>query len=188
MLPSAAALHGDPRVDLHADMTPARVVGGDLYDFFFVDADRLFFLVGVVAGKGLSASLFMAVSKALCKSIALRAAGAPIGAVMTQANAEVSRDNAAMLFVTAFIGILDLESGELTYCNAGHDDPYALHATRAEPVRLQGGDGPGLCVVDDFQYRGAAYRLEPGEMLCIVTDGIVEAQDGTGGLYGSARS
>jgi serine phosphatase RsbU (regulator of sigma subunit)/CHASE2 domain-containing sensor protein len=187
MLPSAEALNGDPRVDLHADMTPARVVGGDLYDFFFVDADRLFFLVGDVAGKGLSASLFMAVSKALCKSIALRAAGAPIGAVMTQTNAEVSRDNAAMLFVTAFIGVLDLESGELTYCNAGHDDPYALHASRAEPVRLRGGDGPGLCVIDDFEYRGAAYRLEPGEMLCIVTDGIVEAQDAAGGLYGSAR-
>ena len=187
MLPKADALQGDPRIDLHAAMTPARVVGGDLYDYFFIDADRLFFLVGDVAGKGLSASLFMAVSKALCKSVALRAADAPIGAVMMQANAEVSRDNAAMLFVTVFIGVLDLESGELRYCNAGHDDPHALLAGRDAPVRLEGGDGPGLCVVDDFAYEGASYRLQPGEMLCVATDGVIEAQNEAGELYGGER-
>ena len=186
MLPTAAALRGDPRIDLHAAMTPARVVGGDLYDYFFVDADRLFFLVGDVAGKGLSASLFMAVSKALCKSVALRAADAPIGVLMTQANAEVSRDNAAMLFVTAFIGVLHLETGELAYCNAGHDNPHALWPGRA-PIELTGGDGPGLCVIDEFTYSGATYRLQPGETLCVVTDGVLEAQDAARQLYGSAR-
>ena len=186
MLPTAAALRGDPRIDLHASMTPARVVGGDLYDYFFIDANRLFFLVGDVAGKGLSASLFMAVSKALCKSVALRAADAPIGVVMTQTNAEVSRDNAAMLFVTAFIGVLDLETGELAYCNAGHDNPHALLPGRA-PLRLAGGDGPGLCVIDDFAYAGASHRLEPGETLCVVTDGVVEAQNAARELYGGER-
>jgi serine phosphatase RsbU (regulator of sigma subunit)/CHASE2 domain-containing sensor protein len=186
MLPNADALRGDPRIDLAASMTPARIVGGDLYDYFFIDADRLFFLVGDVAGKGLSASLFMAVSKALCKSVALRAADAPIGDVMAIANAEVSRDNAAQLFVTAFVGILDLRTGELAYCNAGHDNPIALLAGR-EPLRLAGGDGPGLCVIDDFDYRGATHLLQPGEMVCVVTDGVVEAQDGAGRLYGAER-
>ena len=186
MLPTADALRGDPRIDLAASMTPARVVGGDLYDYFFVDADRLFFMVGDVAGKGLSASLFMAVSKALCKSVALRAADASIGELMSMANTEVSRDNAAQLFVTAFIGIIDLRTGELAYGNAGHDNPSALLAGRG-PIRLEGGDGPGLCVIDDFDYRGATHPLQRGEMVCVVTDGVIEAQDGTGRLYGSER-
>ncbi|MEO7710470.1 MAG: PP2C family protein-serine/threonine phosphatase, partial [Caldimonas sp.] len=151
-----------------------------------VDADRLFFLVGDVAGKGLSASLFMAVSKALCKSVALRAADASIGELMTMANTEVSRDNAAQLFVTAFIGILDLRTGELAYCNAGHDNPTAVLEGRG-PLRLEGGDGPGLCVLDDFVYRGAAHALQQGETVCVVTDGVIEADDGTGRLYGGER-
>jgi len=128
----------------------------------------------------------MAVSKALCKSVALRAADAPIGELMSIANAEVARDNAAQLFVTAFVGILDLRSGELAYCNAGHDNPVALLAGR-DPLRLAGGDGPGLCVVDDFQYLGAKHAVQPGETVCVVTDGVLEAQDGSGRLYGGER-
>ena len=111
-------------------MIPAREVGGDLYDFFRLDERRLFFLVGDVAGKGLSASIFMAVSKALYKSTMLRAPGADIGELMSAANAEVSRDNPEMLFVTVFAGILDLDTGELAYCNAGHENPYLVHAGR----------------------------------------------------------
>ncbi len=103
-LPRADFLRDDPRVDLAATMIPAREVGGDLYDFFRLDDRRLFFLVGDVAGKGLSASIFMAVSKALYKSTMLRAPGADIGELMSVANAEVSRDNPEMLFVTAFAG------------------------------------------------------------------------------------
>jgi CHASE2 domain-containing sensor protein/serine phosphatase RsbU (regulator of sigma subunit) len=187
MLPSPEALRGDPRVDLHAAMTPAREVGGDLYDFFRIDADRLFFLIGDVSGKGLSASLFMALTKALCKSVALRAGRASIGDVMTEANAEIERDNAAGLFVSAFIGTLDLRTGELAYCNAGHDDPYALHPHRTEPLRLTGGDGPPLCAVGDFVYVGAMHRLQPGETLVLATDGVVEARNAAGDLYGAAR-
>ena len=82
-------------------MTPAREVGGDLYDYFRLDDRRLFFLIGDVAGKGLSASIFMAVSKALCKSTILRTTGADIGELMALTNSEVSRDNPEMLFVTA---------------------------------------------------------------------------------------
>ena len=187
MLPTADVLGADGRIDLHAAMMPAREVGGDLYDFFRIDGDRIFLLIGDVAGKGLSASLFMAVSKALCKSVALRARDASIGDVMTRANIEIARENAGGLFVTAFIGVLDLRTGELAYCNAGHDDPVALHPSRSEPLRLAGGDGPPLCAVDDFRYVGATHQLEIGELVVLATDGLVEARNAVGELYGSAR-
>ena len=168
-------------------MMPAREVGGDLYDFFLLDARRLFFLVGDVAGKGLSASIFMAVSKALYKSTTLRTAAPDIGALMTAANAEVSRDNPQMLFVTVFAGLLDLDTGELAYCNAGHENPCRIHAADAAVRRIVDGDGPPLCVVDDFAYRGANVTLRPGEVLCVVTDGVTEAHDPSGELFGNAR-
>jgi serine phosphatase RsbU (regulator of sigma subunit) len=186
-LPRPEALHADPRVDLAATMVPAREVGGDLYDFFLLNDHRLFFIVGDVAGKGLSASFFQAVSKALYKSTTLRAPDADAGALMTAANAEVARDNPEMLFVTAFAATLDLETGELVYCNAGHVDPYLACDADTEVGRISDGDGPPLCAVDDFRYAGARRGLAPGEWLCVVTDGVTEAQASGGALYGSAR-
>ncbi len=178
-LPRADLLAGDRRIDLAALLTPAREVGGDLYDYFRLDGRRLFFLVGDVAGKGLSASIFMAVSKALYKSVTLRTppgnagddANLGLGRIMCLANAEVSRDNGEMLFVTAFAGVLDLDTGELAYCNAGHDNP----------------DGPPLAAVPDFPYQGARGRLLPGEMLCLMSDGVAEAQSPGGELFGAPR-
>ena len=125
-LPRPDLLRDDDRAELSAALTPAREVGGDLYDFFMLDHDRLFLLIGDVAGKGLSASIFMAVSKALYKGLMIRTPGADIGDIMSAANAEVSRDNVEMLFVTVFAAILDLRSGELAYCNAGHENPYRV--------------------------------------------------------------
>ncbi len=185
-LPDTNTLHGDPRIDLAAVMVPAREVGGDLYDFFRLDARRLFILVGDVAGKGLSASIFMAVSKALYKSAMLRDLSADIGEIMSAANAEISRDNPEMLFVTVFAGILDLESGDLDYCNAGHENPYLVERAGNALRRLEDGGGPPLCTVDGFAYRGAAARLQPGDLLCIVTDGVTEARSAEGAMYGDA--
>ena len=164
-LPRPDLLRGDARADLHAALTPAREVGGDLYDFFMLDGRRLFLLIGDVAGKGLSASIFMAVSKALYKGLMLRTPRADIGDIMTAADAEVSRDNAEMLFVTVFAAILDLESGELSYCNAGHDNPYLLRRGDAAPRRIVDGDGPPLCATSDFVWRSARCRLVPGDVL-----------------------
>ncbi len=186
-LPRPEALHGDARVELHTTLQPAREVGGDLYDFFMLDEHRLFLLIGDVAGKGLSASIFMAVSKALYKSAMLRAPQADIGAIMAVANAEVSRDNPGNLFVTCFAAVLDLHSGELHYCNAGHDNPYRLHGSYAAPQRIEDGDGPPLCAMPDFDYRGARTQLLPGELLCLMTDGVTEAQTRAGQLYGNER-
>jgi serine phosphatase RsbU (regulator of sigma subunit) len=186
-LPRPEILHGDPRVDLHTTLQPAREVGGDLYDYFMLDPRRLFLLIGDVAGKGLSASIFMAVSKALYKSAMLRAPQADIGAIMAVANHEVSRDNPGNLFVTCFAAILDLDTGELHYCNAGHDNPYRLSAGYDAPRRIDDGDGPPLCAIPDFDYRGAATRLQSGELLCLMTDGVTEAQTPDGQLYGNQR-
>jgi adenylate cyclase len=186
-LPRSDLLRDDRRIDLAASMVPAREVGGDLYDFFRLDDRRLFFLVGDVAGKGLSASIFMAVSKALYKSTMLRSPNADTGALMSAANAEVSRDNPEMLFVTAFVGILDLDTGDLDYCNAGHENPYLLGPTGAMLGRIEDGGGPPLCSVADFDYRGAHYRMHPGESLCMISDGVTDAESAAGEFYGSDR-
>ena len=187
-LPRPDLLRGDRRIDLYAALTPAREVGGDLYDYFMLDDDRLFLLIGDVAGKGLSASIFMAVSKALYKGVMIRTPVADIGDIMTAANAEVSRDNVEMLFVTVFAAILDLRSGELVYCNAGHENPYLLRPGSAHPEGIGDGDGPPLCAMADFEYRSARRRLAPGECLFFMTDGVTEAQNPAGALYGHSRA
>ena len=187
ILPRVESLRDEGRIDLAAMMIPAREVGGDLYDFFRLDADRLFFLIGDVAGKGLSASMFMAISKSLYKSATLRQPDATIGELMRNANDEVSRDNPEMYFVTAFAGIIDLTTGELTYCNAGHDNPYVLESTGALPARLDQGAGPPLCTVEHFAYASGRRAMRPGELLCLVTDGVVDAQNPAEERYGSER-
>jgi CHASE2 domain-containing sensor protein/serine phosphatase RsbU (regulator of sigma subunit) len=186
-LPSPDALAGDPRIDLAVTMVPARVVGGDLYDFYRLDDDRLFFIVGDVAGKGLPASIFMAVSKALYKSTMLREPQADLGEVMAVANAEISRDNSEMLFVTALAAIVDLARGELSYCNAGQDNPFVRRHETAAVLRLGDGGGPPLCTVDAYAYRSAHFALQPGDVLCVVSDGVTEARDAGGTLYGERR-
>jgi serine phosphatase RsbU (regulator of sigma subunit) len=186
--PPSAKFYGDTRFTLQALIEPAKSVGGDLYDFFKLDGDRLFFMVGDVAGKGLPASIFMAVSKALYKSAALRMErGAGIGEVMRAANAEIARDNPEMLFVTVFAGILDLRNGELNWCNAGHDPPFCLRPGHPTPVRLEGDAGPPLCVIEGYAYHPESYRLMPGESLCLFTDGVTEAMDSDHDLYGKHR-
>lgn len=180
-----ADLTADPRYELAVDLEPARAVGGDLYDFFLLDAQRLFFVVGDVAGKGVPASLFMAITKALWKSAALRPA-VDVAEIMNNTNREVSRDNPEMLFVTAFSGILHLDSGELTFAVAGHDAPLCY--TPAGTIRrLEGDGGPPLCVLEDFEFPLGRTRLAPGEGLCIYTDGVTEATDAMGAMFGSER-
>jgi adenylate cyclase len=186
-LPDAAtAFLGDTRLDLYAFLEPAREVGGDLYDFFTLGHDRQCFLIGDVSGKGLPGSLFMAVSKALYKSAALRGVG-PVDAVMREADLEISRDNAEGLFVTMLAATLDARTGLLEYCNAGHEPPYLLPNGDRPLVRLAGGGGPPLCVLDRFTYTASARRLTPGDTICLVTDGVLEAMSPKAEPYGRAR-
>lgn len=172
------------RFAIDAFLEPARTVGGDFYDCFMIDADRLFFIVADVSGKGLPASLFMALSKTLLKSAARR--GDDVGALMMRANTEVSRENPESLFVTAFAGILDARSGTLEFCNAGHEPPFARRPGGALQRIVHRG-GPPLCVVEDYAYPVERRQVAPGEWLCVVTDGVTEAMNPQGELYGAPR-
>jgi serine phosphatase RsbU (regulator of sigma subunit) len=182
----SVAFPGETRFDLYARLDPAREVGGDLYDFFLLDRDHLFFMIGDVSGKGLPGSLFMAISKALYKSTVLRRHG-QIAAMMCEADAEISRDNAEGLFVTVLAGILDAGTGSLEYCSAGHEPPVLLPRGARALQRLQEGGGPPLCAVDDFPYTPAVRQLEAGDTLVLITDGITEAADPAGLLFGRPR-
>lgn len=169
-------------MDIHALIEPARAVGGDFYDFALVDDHRLFFMIGDVSGKGVPASLFIALSKVLAKSAALREP-ANIGAALTRANAEIARENAAAMFVTLYAGVLDLRDGALQSVNAGYDAPFLLSPGR-EPRRLDSDGRPPLCVVEDFPYPTEHGRLEPDNALVLLTDGVTEAQNADGDLFG----
>lgn len=186
MLPGPEALAAlPPQVDLMAVLEPAQSIGGDLYDAFLVEGDRLFFMIGDVTGKGVPASLFMALSKALTRSAVLRGADEFENAVLT-ANLEISRENTADMFVTGILGLIDLNSGEMALVNAGHDDPVILRANEPpEQLRLEG--GPLLCVMDDFPYPVEAATLVPGDIMVLTTDGVTEARDPEGNLFGHDR-
>jgi len=185
ILPTLASVADDHRFDLDALMIPAREIGGDLYDFFKIDADHLFFAVGDVSGKGVPASLFMAIGKSLCKSCALRGE-TDIGAIVNQANAEISRDNSEQLFITMFAGVLNVATGELLFCNAGHDAPLLLRAGAA-PQSIDAMGGPPLCVVEEFPYMTERHQLVPGDILSLTTDGVTEAMTEAGALMGGER-
>jgi serine phosphatase RsbU (regulator of sigma subunit)/CHASE2 domain-containing sensor protein len=186
ILPTADSVSHDQRFDLAAVLVPARQIGGDLYDFFMIDDDRLFLEVGDVSGKGVPAALFMAQGKSLCKSAALRG-DIDIGEIINRANAEISRDNSEMLFITMFASILNLATGELHFCNAGHDAPILLR-TGERPQSVDGDGGPPLCIIEDFPYRTEVRQLQPGDLLCITTDGISEAMNGSGALMGRTHA
>jgi serine phosphatase RsbU (regulator of sigma subunit) len=187
MLPAPGAIAGLPaNLAFHAILEPAQEVGGDLYDAFMLDAQHFFFLVGDVSGKGVSASLFMALSKTLCKSVVLRAHGT-LDILMCTVNKEISRANPADLFVTALMGVIDTHTGEVEFCVAGHDAPILLRI--GEPPRaLETIGGPPLCVLDDFPYTANRLRLQPDDMLLLITDGITEAQDPEQQLYTLPRA
>jgi serine phosphatase RsbU (regulator of sigma subunit) len=141
--------------------------------------------VGDVAGKGLPAAMFMAVSKALAKSSTLREA---IGLenLMTVVNTEISRDNPEDLFVTLIALIIDLKTGRFEYCNAGHEPPLLIG--RDGRIRiLNDGGGPPICVMADFPYEIASAACEPGDLIVLTSDGITEAMDSAGNLYGRDR-
>ncbi len=185
LLPVPATLFAhETRFDIDALLEPARTVGGDFYDCFMIDAHRLFFIVADVSGKGLPASLFMALSKTLLKSAARRAGD--VGELLVRANAEVSSENTESLFVTALAGILDTRTGMLEFSNAGHEPPFARRPG-GMLARLEHSGGPPLCVMEDYAYPVEYHKVAAGEWICVVTDGITEAMNESGALYGVRR-
>ena len=152
-------------VDLYAAMTPALEVGGDLYDYFLRD-NRLFFCIGDVSGKGMPAALMMAVVRAMFRSETRRADSA--AAIVDTMNHSICEESTAGYFVTMFVGILDLTTGHLDYCNAGHEQPIVA----GHPLTIV----PNLPVgaLPDWTYEGQQTQLKPGDMLFLYTDGLSE--------------
>ncbi|TZG25826.1 CHASE2 domain-containing protein [Sphingomonas montanisoli] len=172
----------DPRIDIDALLEPAKSVGGDFFDVARLDADRIFFVVADVTGKGTPAALFMALSKALTKSIMLREAG-KLDEAATLLNEELSRDNGEAMGVTMLMGTIDLATGHVVLLSAGHENPFLVRGTSVDDHRLDG--GPPFCLVD-FPYPAEPLTLAPGEALVLITDGITEAQNADGALFGAA--
>jgi sigma-B regulation protein RsbU (phosphoserine phosphatase) len=170
--------------DLYASMIPAREVGGDFYDFFLVDPDRLGLLIADVSGKGIPAALFMAVSRTLLKAHALE--GLPPGECLERVNKRLCLDNGSEMFVTVFYAVLDTRTGAVEYGNAGHNPPYVLRRGGAvEPLERTG--DMVLGAIEAAPYHAKSARLEPGDTLLLYTDGVTEAMDVADALFGDER-
>ena len=182
MVPGPERLAGlDPRVEIGAVLRPAKSVGGDFYDALTIAPGRLLFVIGDVTGKGVPAALYMALSKALAKSVLGRSAG-DLGAAVAALNRDLMGEADDEMGVTILAGVLDCASGELALVNAGHENPLIVRgAGEVETLPLRG--GPPLCVVD-FPYAEERARLAPGDTLVLITDGATEAQDASQSLFG----
>ncbi|MBS0411629.1 MAG: CHASE2 domain-containing protein [Proteobacteria bacterium] len=169
-----------PDVDIDAVLYPARNVGGDLYDAFMLDQDRLCFLIGDVTGKGVPAALFMALSKSLARSLLDRHAP-DLTAGVAAINTELSRDNREAMALTLLVGVLRPADGHIDLVCAGHENPVVVGPDgQARELTLRG--GPPLCVDPEFPYEVEPFDLAPGETLLAFTDGLTEAQNPDGAL------
>jgi serine phosphatase RsbU (regulator of sigma subunit)/CHASE2 domain-containing sensor protein len=185
LLPDPAKVFArEQRFEVAALLEPARAVGGDYYDCFALDAQRLCFAIADVSGKGLPASLFMAVSKTLTGALARRTDN--LGEVMREVEAALNRENPEFLFVTAFVGVLDVETGQIDFVRAGHDAPLLLRNGQISRIDAAAASGPPLCAVGDFAYQSARAQLQTGDLLCLFTDGVTEASNGKE-LFGIER-
>jgi sigma-B regulation protein RsbU (phosphoserine phosphatase) len=170
--------------DIYAALIPAREVGGDLYDFFLLDDRHLFFSIGDVAGKGVPAALFMAVTKTLMKGIA--GEYTTPSDILERTNRELCVDNDTMMFCTVFCGILNFMTGELAYANAGHNPPLIISPDH-KPEWLAVTPQVMLGVLEDAGYKTHLTTLKPGTSLILYTDGVTEAMDHADKLYANDR-
>ena len=176
--------------EIFALMEPAREVGGDLYDFFEIDNDTLCFVVGDVSGKGVSSALFMARAKNVIRLLARlfrssndsQAAPADIVAAV---NRELAQDNAGMMFMTLFFGLLNIATGEVRFTNAGHNPPYFL--SDASVTAVTACKGRALGVREDSTYQSGTLQLWPGDALYLYTDGVTETTNRNDELFAEAR-
>ena len=168
-------------IDIYGHMTPAKTVGGDLFDYHIRD-EHLFFCIGDVSGKSVPAALFMTVSKMLFHTISMKV-DSP-AEIMSQMNNAMSQDNHTNMFVTLFIGVLDLKTGHLNYCNGGHCAPVILGSDAAyldvKPNFLVG-------LMANMPYVGGETDITPGTTILLYTDGLTEAKDKDEALYSPER-
>jgi sigma-B regulation protein RsbU (phosphoserine phosphatase) len=173
-----------PEFDIYAFIEPAKEVGGDLYDFFFVDDNHICFMIGDVSGKGVPASLFMAVTKTLFK--ANTSEGVRPDEILTRLNNELSRDNESCMFVTIFCGILNTKTGEVFYSNAGHNPPLLLRQGK-EAEYLDISDSIAVGAKEGLSFKTEKLVLLAGEALFMYTDGVTEAANIENELFSEER-
>ena len=171
-------------LDIFASMNAAKEVGGDFYDFYLVDDSKLAFIIADVSGKGIPAAMFMMTSKTLIKSLATE--GHSISTVINAANNKLCENNDANMFITAFMGCLDLKTGKLEYVSAGHNPPLVKHGNGSFQY-LPKSKTIVLAAMEDYPYRAHELQLEPGDIIYAYTDGVTEATDSNNELYGEPR-
>ena len=171
-------------LSIHASMLPAKEVGGDFFDFFVIDRDRIGFAIGDVSGKGVPAALFMAVSRTLLRATASR--GSAPDECMRQVNQILHQDSISSMFVTCFYGVLNTRTGEIHYSNGGHNLPYILRTDgRVEAMEPFGG-----LILGAFKhsaYETGEITLQPGDCIFLYTDGITEAMNPDGEQFSNER-
>ncbi len=170
--------------EVYATMTPAKEVGGDFYDFFMVDEDNLAIVMADVSGKGVPAALFMVIGKTLIKDHTT--SGRDLGEVFTEVNQLLCESNSEELFITAFVGVLNLKTGNFRYVNAGHEIPFiAKKGEKFEPYKIRAAFV--LAGMEGMKYKSGEMQLEPGDKLFQYTDGVTEATNKDNQLYGMGR-
>lgn len=170
--------------DIYAQMIAAKEVGGDFYDFYMLGDSTLAFLVADVSGKGIPAAMFMMQAKTIIKDLA--ESGMELSEIFTTANKKLCENNDAGMFVTAWMGILDLKTGLLKFVNAGHNPPLVRQADE-EFYYLKSRGGMVLAGMDGIKYRQNELQLTPGDKIFLYTDGVTEATDKNNQLYGEKR-
>jgi serine phosphatase RsbU (regulator of sigma subunit) len=171
-------------LDIFAHMIPAREVGGDLYDIVELDGKEVAITIGDVCGKGVPASLFMAITQTVMRLVVRT--GRDLQAEMKAANNLLVANNRETMFTTLFCGVIDLASGTMTYCNCGHNPPRVLRKGESTFESLRN-CGPPLAVIDDFSYVPRSIVLKPGDLLLLYTDGVTEAENLEAAQFGEQR-
>ena len=174
---------GIRELDIGAFMEAAKEVGGDFYDVFHVGEDRLAFLIGDVSGKGVPAALFMASAKIVLQNCVRDAKD--LSTAVENANDFLCTRNEAEMFVTLWVGILDLADGTLRFVSAGHNPPVLLRGSKPQYLRFK--NGFVLAGMEGMRYREQCIRLEKGDILCLYTDGVTEAENENHSLFGEER-
>lgn len=166
---------------LYASMTPAKEVGGDFYDFFFVDDDHLGLVIADVSGKGVPAALFMAITKTILRNATINTKRTPSKA-LELTNRIICETNGSGYFVTAWIGVLTLSTGDLIYVNAGHEYPALMHKD-GDFTLIESENYPPLATLDEIEYTDSRMTLQAGDKLFLYTDGIPEAKAPDGSRF-----
>ena len=186
MLPSTFPAFPDrDEFDIYAVMDPAKEVGGDFYDFYLIDDDHLGMVMADVSGKGVPAALFMMASKIIIANNAM--IGKSAAQILTDTNAAICSNNAEEMFVTVWLGILEISTGKLTCANAGHEYPI-IHNENGDFELVKDKHGFVIGGMEGIKYKEYELTLKPGSKLFLYTDGVPEATDKDNNLFGIERT